>query len=540
MRLSLRRFLTELFKLLLAALAGLFIYASYEPLGWWWSAIVGLALWYLLLSGASLTRGALYTVACWAVCYLFLLPWVGEFVGAAPFLALCVYLSLWSVPLGVLGAASKRCVGWKSPFTLTAAFLALEWARSSFPFGGFSWVRLAWGQINGPLAPLVSLGGPALVTGATVSVSLLLAEFTSSAIPLLHRFSSFTKRRRAPLVASCILLLAGVLVGVFPHSNPVGEITVAAVQGNVPRMGLDFNSQQRAVLRNHVQETKTVTEPVDVIIWPENSADVNPMTDVTAGAMLTEALNYAQVPIVVGTITRDAAGEHNTMAVFHPDGTVGDMHHKKYLQPFGEYMPMRDFFRRLSPLADEAGDFKPGTDNGVVRVANTLLGVSTCYEVAFDAAGRDAVRAGATVMVTPTNNATFGFTDMTYQQLAMSRMRALELDRAVVVAATSGVSAIISPDGTIRSQTEIFTADHLRATVPLRNSVTLSARWGDWIEWVMVMIGVICSFHALRQCRRDLFTTPAQGFSPKGAVLGPQERRFRQPHAGKGDKPHYV
>ncbi len=505
MKTSTQRLAIGSFKLLVAGLCGLLIYASYEPLGWWWSAILGLGLCYLLIRGTSLVTGVLYSVTCWAVCYLFLLPWVGEFVGAPPYLALCGYLSLWGVPLGVLGAAARRLPGWLSALTYTGACVSVEWARSSFPFGGFAWVRLAWGQVDGPLAPLVSLGGPALVSGITVLISVLLAESVSSSFTVTRQLSSFPGRRLAPATVSCFLLLAGVVVGVLPKAEPVGDITVAAVQGNVPRMGLDFNSQRRAVLRNHVQETKTINEPVDVIIWPENSADVNPMTDITAGAMLTEALNDAQVPIVLGTITKDSAGEHNTVAVFEPNATVGDMHHKKYLQPFGEYMPMRDFFRKLSPLADEAGNFTPGTDNGVVRVAGTLLGVSTCYEVAFDAAGRDAVRSGATLMATPTNNATFGFTDMTYQQLAMSRMRALELDRAVVVAATSGVSAMITPDGTLLSHTEIFTAEHLLATLPLKNTLTLSARWGDWIEWAMVMMGVICSFYALRRWRRDLW-----------------------------------
>ncbi|MDU9793787.1 nitrilase-related carbon-nitrogen hydrolase, partial [Helicobacter pylori] len=89
-------------------------------------------------------------------------------------------------------------------------------------------------------------------------------------------------------------------------------------------------------------------------------------------------------------------------------------------------------------LVDLAGDFKPGDGNGVVHMGGIPVGVATCYEVAEDEAYRMAVRGGAQILSTPTNNDTFGFTDMTYQQLAMSRMRAIETDRAVVVVATSG------------------------------------------------------------------------------------------------------
>lgn len=102
-----------------------------------------------------------------------------------------------------------------------------------------------------------------------------------------------------------------------------------------------------------------------------------------------------------------------------------------------------------------------------------------------------AVRGGAQILTTPTNNATFGFTDMTYQQLAMSRMRAVETDRAVVVAATSGVSAIVHPDGTVSQQTEIFQPAHLVETLPLRAGITPAVRFGRVLEWLMVAAGAL-------------------------------------------------
>jgi apolipoprotein N-acyltransferase len=138
-----------------------------------------------------------------------------------------------------------------------------------------------------------------------------------------------------------------------------------------------------------------------------------------------------------------------------------------------------------------AGDFKPGDGNNTVDAAGETLGVATCYEVSFDEAYRDSVRNGATIFTSPTNNATFGTTDMTFQQLAINRMRAIEYDRAVVVAATSGVSAIVNPDGTVDQRTTIFREGLLQADVPVRDTETLSARVGPVVEWILAALGAV-------------------------------------------------
>lgn len=119
------------------------------------------------------------------------------------------------------------------------------------------------------------------------------------------------------------------------------------------------------------------------------------------------------------------------------------------------------------------------------------MGVATCYEISFDGALRESVRGGAQILTTPTNNATFGFTDMTYQQLAMSRMRAIEYDRSLIVAATSGVSAIVQPNGSVTEQTRIFEADALTADQELRDTTSISARVGPWVEVALVALGAI-------------------------------------------------
>ena len=492
-------------RLLLAAGAGALAYLSYEPHGLWWAGVLAMALLFGALAPWGSARPGVWTGAGLGlvqalVCYLLLLPWIGEFVGAMPYVALSVFLALYALATGAFGTLVAR---WRYGFAAFAlVYVAVEFCRSSFPFGGFAWVRLAWGQIGGPLGNLAHFGGPALVTLAVV-----LAGAGLAALVVAHG-----RARAAGAVAVVAPLVLGLAASaaVNTPAHEVGTARAATVQGNVPRLGLDFNAQRRAVLSNHVEETKRLAQdakdqgqPLDLVIWPENASDVNPFTDPEAGALVKEAAAAVGVPVLVGTLTRDQVGERNTMVVINPDGSVGERHNKRFLQPFGEYMPMRDFFRNFSDMVDLAGDFKPGDGPGVVRMGTTVVGVATCYEVAEDPAYRMAVRNGAQLLATPTNNATFGFTDMTYQQLAMSRMRAIETDRAVVVAATSGVSAIVHPDGSVSQQSEIFQAAHLQEELPLKDSITPAVRFGQWLEWLLVLGGAAVALGAVARPKRD-------------------------------------
>lgn len=499
----------NLLRILGALVSGLLVYASFEPLGWGAAAVVGMALFYAVLSPwkgpakgsakaqqPSLKFGALLGFLQGFSWFYLMLPWVGEFVGKPPFIALATVLALYGIPLGMAGVwVARQRYGWLMfPFI----WITMEYARSHWPFGGFAWVRLAWGQINNPFAFLAQLGGPALVTLAVVLVASSVA----------HALVNNKSMVPAVLIIA-LTTLTGIGTGLVAEHRHDGEDVAharfAAIQGNVPRLGLDFNAQRRAVLANHVRQTQQLDQPVDAIIWPENAADVNPFEDVRAGAMLAGALADAQAPILVGTITHTDEGPRNSMVVVSPDdpGRISSQHDKKYLQPFGEYMPMRDFLRHFSHWVDQAGNFQPGDDNGVVQLAGIPVGVATCYEVIEDAAYRDAVLNGAEILATPTNNATFGFTNMSYQQLAMSRMRAIELDRAVVVAATSGVSAMVHPDGKVSQSSGIFEAATLIEDLPLHKNLTPAARWGFYLELAFVIMGALCLLGSILVSRRS-------------------------------------
>ena len=316
-------------------------------------------------------------------------------------------------------------------------------------------------------------------------------------------------------------LAAGPLAALVPplSGGPGTTVTIAAVQGNVPRLGLDFNAQRRAVLDNHVKETEQLAADVaagklpkpDLVIWPENSSDIDPLRNADAAAQIERAAQAVDVPILVGAVLQNPDGQttSNSALVWEPGVGVVERADKRRVQPFGEYMPWRGFFRLFSSYVDRAGYFVPGTGPGVVDIAGTKVGVTICWEVAFDDLVEASVENGAQVLAVPSNNATFGFTQMTYQQMAMSQVRSVEHDRTSIIATTSGVSATIDPDGTVTQSTKQFTPAVLVNRTVLRDTVTLATRLGAVPEGVLVALGV-----GARGCRRA--TTEAHGRKGRG------------------------
>ena len=436
-----------------ALVAGYALCASFPPRHLWWLAPLGIALLVLVLRDRGPRAGFGYGYLAGLGFLVPLLPWIGVYVGPLPWLALAGVEALFVGLFGSVATQVGRLPG--GPFWVACAWLGVEALRSYVPFGGFPWGRLAFGQPDGLLLPLASLGGPTLLSFGVALTGTGLAALLARCWA--HRSAPTQLRHPTELVAACgaaVALLAPLLGAlalgptVRAADTSTRTLTVAAVQGNVPRLGLDFNSQRRAVLDNHVARTEQLARDVaagtvprpDVVVWPENASDIDPLRNPDATAQIDRVARAIGVPILVGAvlINDDDRTTTNSVIVWDPVTGPGQQHDKGILQPFGEYLPYRSFFSRFSSYADRAGYFVPGDDNGVLTAAGVPVSVATCWEVAFDRVIRGSVADGAQWIAIPTNNATFGRTEMTYQQLAMSRVRAVENGRAVVVAATSG------------------------------------------------------------------------------------------------------
>ncbi|WP_328811749.1 apolipoprotein N-acyltransferase [Rhodococcus sp. NBC_00294] len=502
-----------------AALSGGLLWAGFPPRDWWFLAVIALAILTAVLRGVGVRAGAAYGAVAGAAFFVPLLPWVGEYVGAAPWLALAVIQAGFVALFGAAAAALWRLPA--APLWIACAWVGAEAVRSRVPFGGFPWGRTAFGQAEGPLLPLAAwVGAP----GIGFVVALVGAATTAAAAEVMGR------RRVAQLIgplgamALVLALTAAAATATTPQSAPADrrEVTLALVQGNVPRAGLDFNAQRRAVLDNHVARTLELAADIDagralrpsLVIWPENSSDIDPLRNPDAAAAITGAARAVGVPILVGAVLRRGDGTTtNTSMVWDPVTGPADTHDKRQLVPFGEYLPLRPLVTALVPSAARAGNFVPGNGDGVVEIAGLRVAVATCYEVAFDALVTDAVRTGAQLIAVPTNNATFGRTEMTYQQLAMSRVRAVEHGRSVVVSATSGVSAIIDPTGEVTQRTDLFTPAALVATLPLGDELTLATRLGSAPEGAATAAAVLALIAASIAARRTRRGTP----NPAGA-----------------------
>lgn len=520
--------------------AGLLVFLSFPPFAWWYAAIAGFALLGWVMTRETTTRigaggyGFLFGLAF----FVPLLPWTGQLVGPGPYLALAVMCAVFPALFGVLAVVVRGLPGW--PVWFAALWIGQEWLKSNVPFGGFPWGVVGFGQTDGPLLPIAHIGGAPVLSFAAV-----LTGFSLAAIVIEVARWWRDGQRRPPAVVLpgvCICLVLASAAAVWPTVRHSGAgaggdptVTVAAVQGNVPRLGLDFNAQRRAVLDYHVRETVKLADEVragraprpQFVIWPENSSDIDPLLNPDAAEQITVAAQAIGAPILVGSVlarpewTPENPVSSNSVIVWDPVKGPGEQYDKQIVQPFGEYLPWRGFFRHFSSYADRAGYFVPGTGSGVVHVAGVTVGITTCWEVIFDRAARESVRNGAQLLAVPTNNALFGET-MSRQQLAFAKERAVEHDRYVVVAGTTGISAIIAPDGRELAHTGFFEPAYLDGQIRLKSELTPATRWGPIMQWVLICIGVGAVAAAILH-NRDLVRrtdrrrrTPGEGSNDRG------------------------
>jgi apolipoprotein N-acyltransferase len=382
----------------------------------------------------------------------------------------------------------------------------LEALRATVPFGGFPWGRLSFAVEDTPVAPaLAYVGAP----GVTFLVALL-------GTTLAWVVSRGRRRPVRAVVALAAAVAAACVASLVPWqatraSDP--QVRVAAVQGNVPGEGLDAFEERRLVLDNHVEATQRFAARVeagtarrpDFMVWPENSSDIDPYTDLLARAEIGDAAASVRAPLLMGAVVGDRAnrGWYNRAIVWSSTGRPGAYYDKIHPVPFGEYIPLRSFFAsRISALSAIPNDMVRGTRPGVLQVGPARAGVLMCFEVAYDGLLRGLVDGGADVIVVPTNNATYTGTGQIEQQFAMSRLRAIETGRTVVVASTNGISGIVAPDGAVVARAPERRQVVLDREITLVSRQTPATQLGRWPELVLSGLSVLALLVALALGRR--------------------------------------
>ncbi len=469
-----------------------------------WAAVPAFAGLIWAFRDLTRGRGALLGLVSGMVFFLVLLEWL-RVLGPDAWVLLSLLCAAFWAGAGALVPGLLARAGWI--LTVPLLWVVMEALRGRIPWGGFPWGRLAFGQADTTLVGWAALGGPALVTFAVA----LAGTATLACVDSLR--AGRIRGALVPVGVIGAIVLGGALSRGAGLGGPDGPPEqMAIVQGNVPRLGLDFNNQRRAVLDNHVRVTEELAREVAdgqqaqpvAVIWPENSSDIDPLRNPDAGEQIDRAADAIGAPILVGGVLLNPADpprdDHpgtvlNVSLVWDPVSGPGESYVKRHPVPFGEYLPLRDVLSRFITRFDRIPrDFAPGDEVGFLTIGPVPTGVVICFEIAYDELVRDAVRAGGQVVVVQTNNATYGGTGQPEQQLAITRVQAVASGRTALVAATSGISAVIGPDGRPTWQTPEFVADSTVTAVPMRSGLTPAMQMGSLPELAaLVALVVLCT-----------------------------------------------
>lgn len=472
-----------------AVAGGLCMWLAQEPIGLWPLAFLALALLWIATTAAGIVRAA-FVGFVWGCAYFIpLFMWASQAAGTwIATVALAVAESLF---LGILGALWSLAHTHRAVLAASLAgvfWVAIEELRSAWPFGGMPWGLSAFALVDSPLMGFAPVGSTQLVGFTAAAIGVLFG----TAIIGMHTIPG----RSIVLAASATIIMfapAFMPTGVKPDDY----LRVGVVQGNVPDEATVQAGESSALIvtRNHTQATRTLLDTeLDLIVWPESASDRDIRVDTEASAVVMEVAAQSGVPIVMGTQRYVENARYNDYLVVYPDGTITEPYSKSHPVPFGEYIPHREFFRSITPAVDQIRtDMLPGEGPALLNVETArgpvTMSVPICFEIAYNGILDDSVSQGAQLIVTPTNNASFGNSGQPHQQFAMARFRAEEFGRSVIQVSTSGISGAVEPNGVVTYQTDLFGADARVVTVALASDETFATGKESIRVWASYLLG---------------------------------------------------
>jgi apolipoprotein N-acyltransferase len=517
-----------LWRVLAAVGSGLAQLLALPPYGLWWLGPLSAALLALAVAGARTRRAAWLGALSGATLMVPLVHWQDIF-GIDVWLLIAGAETVYFLPMAMGLALAMRLPGW--PLWTAALWVAQEAVRARWPLGGFPWGKLAFAQPDTPFVGYAALGSSALVTFAVALTGGLLlwsALRLAGARRAGHGDQDDRNDHNAAheagtgrggpvrtggplrtgwvpavlgLAAGAAVVAGGALAPAIGRPDVSHTVTVGMVQGNVPNVGqMSVAGERMQVLNNHADGVHELADAVragehpqpDMVLLPENASDIDPFRDPRARETIDAAAADAGVPLLWGMSRfNDDGTRYVSSVVWDPRSGPGEIYDKRYLVPFGEYVPFRDFFTRfVARLQQVSSDAVPGSEPGALDVGGTTLAVGICFDVAFDLPVRESVAAGGQVIVIPTNNANYNFTGQTNQQLAITQLRAVEHGRPAVVVSTSGVSAVVNPDGSLAYSSPEAVPDIHVAELEAMEGTTVATRLGAAPEALLSALGL--------------------------------------------------
>lgn len=492
--------------LVVAAGSGPILAAGFPDKDIWPLTLVGVALVLVTLIGRRAGSALLVGFVAGCAFYFTLIQWASLFLGPLPMSALAVLESLFFAVGSLTITLAYRWIprAWPTawgrlallPTVIAGLWTAREAWASVWPYGGFSWGRVAFSQASTPFSHLFAWLG---VSGVSFAIVLVVAA-SIEAVRLMVRART---RMNRPIVRvgdnsalRCavvpIALVSALLVlPAFPVPTH-GTLRVAAVQGN-GKAGY-FDERQYGDL---LQAQLTATAPlfgqkVDLVLWPEGSTDASPYDDAYTASAFDLVSEQLHAPLVTWAVTERNGKSYNTSLLWKAGQGVVDYYDKRHPVPFGEYIPDRAFWRPFAPsLIDLVGrEYTPGTTDMVFDINGVIAGINICFDIVDDELLTESVDQGAQIILASSNNADFGRTDESAQQLAIARIRALQLGRSVVNISTVGLSAVIAPDGTITAELPWYQPGTMVEDVPLSTVITPAVLLGRQLEWFVSGLGL--------------------------------------------------
>jgi apolipoprotein N-acyltransferase len=454
---------------LLALGAGAIVGLSMPPWGFWPLAVIGVVLFELALGAEPSRRDRLL------LGYLFGAGWMYLAMGWMIELTLPGYLIAGSVFAGYQALAAFLAPGgrWRV-IGRPAAHTIAEAVRFSFPFGGVPLASLGISQVAGPFAGVARVGGVILITWLVFQLGFAIGAMIRSITP--HGLFA---------IGAVVMIVA--LAIVAPRGSETGRVLkVAAVQGGGEQGTSALEVPSSLVTARHLAATRAIPDDkqLDLVLWPENTIDVASFEDSLYFKDIAAEAARLGAPIAVG-VTEDAADPSrfvNAQVVISPDGRIVDRYVKVRRVPFGEYVPLRGLLQAVgAPVNRIRSDAVAGTGPAIVRLPDgTPLSVVISWEVFFGGRAREGVKQGAEAILNPTNGSSYTGTIVQTQQVASSRLRAIENGRWVVQAAPTGFTAVIDADGHVIERTKISEQRVVYADVALRTGRTWYTNLGDW------------------------------------------------------------
>jgi apolipoprotein N-acyltransferase len=490
----------------MAFVAGIVFAGAYAPFNVWVLAPLALSALIALQWKSGLRVGFISGFAFGFSSFFAQHFWLGV-VGTDAHWLLSLYLALWIAIVGVGTAfVSNRAPTAVAAIIIVGLWVTEEALRGRYPFGGYPWARVVFSQADGPFASWATLAGVSFVTAVVVGCATVLAILV-----------------RAPHKKNSLIAVAFILVAIVvprfvsvPIDSP-NTMTIAVIQGGTPQTGLGAMDVRRAVLNNHVNETVLLASKVaegslpqpDLVLWPENSSDINPYTDANAYGAISTAAEAVNAPILVGAVVDSVESPetevYNMGILWDPISGPGETYIKNAPVPFGEFIPFRSLLTQFISRYDRVPrDFAHGQEPGIFRINGVTLGDLICFEVAVDRVVNRVMDEGANIILVQTNNATYANSALPEQQLNIERMRAIEMGRSVVVAATTGISASIDATGEVIDILNDGEVGSFVYVAPSLDNRTPGSIIGPWLELAITLLtlGSLIGIGVQRRIRR--------------------------------------